>query len=141
MVPSILASSCELIVRVADLQDIINNQTEAAEVQTKLMEGQREVIEEQRRKIEEVTKTVDDQKTMIKHLTTGKTFVVFVNQVLRLTEFGYGQYSGFANISSALFILCKYDVVQISFFSILYQISKCFLAIADNINGYSKWQQ
>ena len=82
---STLASSCDLIVRVADLQEIIKNQTKQAAVQTQLMEGQREVIEDQTRKIADVLKTVDDLQKTVKHLTDGKisTAMLYYRNVFR----------------------------------------------------------
>ena len=56
----------------ADLQEIIKNQTKQAEAQTQLMEGQREVIEDQKRMIETVLKTNDELEETVKRLTTGK---------------------------------------------------------------------
>ena len=75
---STLASSCDLIVRVADLQEIIKNQTRQAEAQTQLMEGQKEVIEDQKRKIEDVLKIVDDLEKTVKHLRDGKISTVML---------------------------------------------------------------
>ena len=52
MFARIFADSCENMVRLADLQDIIKNQTE--------------LIQEQKRANEEIGQVVEDQKNMIK---------------------------------------------------------------------------
>ena len=52
MIPNVLASSCDLIVRVADLQDIIKNQTKAAEDQTQVIKNQADAIGDLKEMIE-----------------------------------------------------------------------------------------
>ena len=56
-VPNTLASSCDLIVRVADLQDIINNQRKVAESQTQVIEDQKQMIKNQATQLEVRTGT------------------------------------------------------------------------------------
>ena len=65
MVPNILASSCELIVRIADLQDIIKNQTKAAEAQTQVIKDQKQMLKNQ-------ADAIGDLKELIENLKTGK---------------------------------------------------------------------
>ena len=61
-----MASSCGLVVKLADLQDIIKNQTKLAEAQT-------QVIEDQKRMIEKQAAVIDD---LGRQLTNGKRIKV-----------------------------------------------------------------
>ena len=60
-----MASSCDLGVRITDLQETIKNQT-------KLAETQANVIEDQRRIIEKHVADIDDLRKTLALLVTGK---------------------------------------------------------------------
>ena len=53
--PSILAASCENMVRLADLQDIIKNQTKLIESQAKFMENQTRLYEQLKTTVEQLS--------------------------------------------------------------------------------------
>ena len=78
-VPSTSSVSCENMVRLADLQDIIKNQTKLILEQRQLNDDQRKVIEDQRKVVEDQQKMIENQTRLnedlqkrFQHVTTGK---------------------------------------------------------------------
>ena len=70
-VQTTFAVSCENIVRLADLKDIIRNQT-------KLIQQQGQVIEDQKSMLENQTRLVEDLQRRLQYVTTGKTETQFL---------------------------------------------------------------
>ena len=69
---STFAASCENKVRLADLQDIIKNQTKLIGNMEHVIEDQKNLIENQAISIENQTRLYEDLKATVEHLKTGK---------------------------------------------------------------------
>ena len=59
--PSTLASSCELVIKVTDLKEIIKNQTRAIETQTQVNNELRKLVIDQAAVIADLRKTMEHQ--------------------------------------------------------------------------------
>ena len=71
-VPSTSSVSCENMVRLADLQDIIKNQTKLIRDQRQVNDDQRKVVEDQQKLIENQTRFIGDVQRKLQYVTTGK---------------------------------------------------------------------
>ena len=75
--PSIFAVSCENKIRLADLQDIIKNQT-------RLIQDQRQINKDQENMIKTQSKLMEDLRKRIESGTTGKSYPnKLTNQLLK----------------------------------------------------------
>ena len=91
--PNIIATSCENIVRLADLRNIMKNQTKLIQDQGRVIDDQknmlenqtraiqdqkevnkemREIIENQKNMLENQTKLMEDLQKRLQYVTTGK---------------------------------------------------------------------
>ena len=77
--PTTFAASCENIVRLADLQEIIKNQTKLIEDLYKVIADQKKVIENQARSIKNQTRLYEDLQATVEYLKTGKRQFLFQN--------------------------------------------------------------
>ena len=65
LVPATFAASCDNMVRLADLQDIIKDQT-------KLIQEQGRVIDDQKNMLENQMRLIEDLQRNLQYVTTGK---------------------------------------------------------------------
>ena len=120
-----LAASCENKVRLADLQDVIKNQTKLIGNMEHVIEDQKNLIENQAISIENQTRLYEDLQATVEYLKTGERQLLFQNKEWKF-HLLQRNFPHRDHVLVWCFTLCCHPIISSPQFHILF---KCFKVV------------